>query len=114
MIDTMFLLAVGTLGWGISLATYSIFARRRDWPVGALHADVPAVPVLLGLGSVVIALMFAYWRGAEAGGWIIVSFGLLLAVFWTGFLRVGSQISLLLAPVTCIFLVLAWVNHATL
>ncbi len=39
---------------------------------------------------------------------MIVLFGLLLAVFWTGFLRVGSQISLFLAPVALIFLLLAW------
>jgi hypothetical protein len=29
-------------------------------------------------------------------------------VFWTGFLRVGSQLSLLLAPLASILLILGW------
>jgi hypothetical protein len=52
--------------------------------------------------------MFAAARGPEDGGWIILLFGVLLAVFWTGFLRVGSQISLFLAPVALGLLLLAW------
>lgn len=109
MIDNMFLMAVCALGWGLSLATYSLFARQWGWPSGALHLDFPALPVLLGMASVTIALTFAGMRGAEGGGWVIVLFGLLLAIFWTGFVRVGSQISLFLAPLAAGFLIAAWV-----
>ena len=108
MIDNMFLMAVCALGWGLSLATYSLFARSWNWPAGALHVDFPALPVLLGMGSVAVALTFASMRGADDGGWVIVLFGFLLAVFWTGFLRVGSQISLFLAPISAGLLIAAW------
>ena len=43
--------------------------------------------------------LFAAARGFEYGGWLILARGLLLAVFWTGFPRVGSQIALFLAPI---------------
>mgnify|MGYP001033204622 CR=1 FL=1 len=43
-----------------------------------------------------------------AGGAIAVLLGVLLAIFWTGFLRVGSQISLFLAPVAMTLLLVAW------
>jgi hypothetical protein len=34
MIDERFLLAVAALGWGLSLSTYRVFARRNGWPMG--------------------------------------------------------------------------------
>ena len=98
MIDNLFLLAVAALGWGLSLATYGMVARRQAWPMGALHVDFPAVPFLLGAVAIAAALGFASTRFVDAGGWIVVVFGALLAVFWTGFLRVGSQVSVFLAP----------------
>jgi len=110
MIDNLFLFAVAALGWGLSLATYRFFAGRHGWPMGALQIDFPAIPVILGLFAIVTALLFASARGAEAGGWVIVLFGVMLAVFWTGFLRVGSQISLFLAPLTAILLITAWLS----
>jgi len=110
MFDNMFLLAVAALGWGLSLATYSLFARRHGWPMGALQIDFPAVPAVIGFFAIVIALSFAYARGVEAGGWVIVLFGILLAVFWTGFLRVGSQISLILAPLASVLLIAGWLS----
>lgn len=110
MIDNLFLLAVAGLGWGLSLATYRLFALRHEWPMGALQIDFPAVPVLLGVFAVIIALFFAATRGAETGGWVIVLFGILLAVFWTGFLRVGSQISLFLAPIATVLLIAGWLS----
>ena len=110
MIDNLFLLAVAALGWGLSLATYSIVALRHQWPMGALQFDFPAVPVLLGLFSIAVALWFAVSRGPDAGAWIIVLFGILLAIFWTGFLRVGSQISLFLAPVATVLLIAGWLS----
>jgi hypothetical protein len=108
MIDERFLLAVAALGWGLSLATYRMFARRNGWPMGSLQVDLPAVPVILGLAAFLAGLLFAAARGPDDGGWVILLFGVLLAVFWTGFLRVGSQISIFLAPVAMAFLLLAW------
>ena len=39
--------------------------------------------------------------------------GLLWAFFWTGFMRVGSQASLFLAPIATVVLVLAWISVRT-
>ena len=36
--------------------------------------------------------------------------GILLAIFWTGFLRVGSQISLFLAPIASVLLITGWLS----
>ena len=108
MIDNLFLLAVGALGWGLSLATYSLLARRLGWPMGAIQVDFPAVPVLLGIVALCVGLWFAAVRGGASGGWVILLFGALLAIFWTGFLRVGSQISLILAPLASLLLIAGW------
>ncbi len=108
MIDNLFLLAIAAFGWGLSLTTYRLFARQNGWPMGALHADLPALPVLVGLFALTAGLSFAAARGAAYGGWIIILFGILLAVFWTGFLRVGSQIALFLAPVAAALLLIGW------
>lgn len=108
MIDMMFWLAVCAMGWGLSLATYAFFARLYDWPVGTLHLDLPIVPVLLGLLSAGIAVTFALTRDGDGTGFLIILFGVLLAVFWIGFVRVGSQISLILAPVAAAILYAYW------
>jgi hypothetical protein len=108
MIDNLFLLAVAALGWGLSLLTYRLVAMRQQWPMGALHLDFPAVPVLIGAVCIIVAVFFASTRVVDAGGWIIVLFGILLAIFWTGFLRVGSQIALFLAPIAAVLLVAGW------
>lgn len=106
--DNLFLLAVAAFGFGLSLATYRLFARSNDWPMGALQADLPIIPVMLGLIGLCAGLLFATARGADDGGWAILAFGFLLAVLWTGFMRVGSQISLFLAPVATFLLLLGW------
>ena len=110
MIDAFFMLAAAALGWGLSLATYRLFAGRNNWPMGQLHADVPVIPVLIGVGALVIGLIFAASRGLEFRGLHIVGVGILLAVFWTGFLRVGSQVSLFLAPAAAAMLVLGFIG----
>lgn len=110
MIDAFFLLAAAALGWGLSLATYRLFAHRHSWPMSQLHADVPFIPVLIGVGALVIALIFAAARGTEFGGLHIIGVGILLAIFWTGFLRVGSQVSLFLAPAAAAMLVLGFLG----
>ena len=108
MIDNLFLLAIGAFGWGLALATYRLFARRNNWPMGALHADLPVVPIAIGLFALAAGLMFAAARGAAYGGLVIVICGIGLAVFWIGFLRVASQISLFLAPAAAVLLMFGW------
>lgn len=108
VMDNLFLLAVAAFGWGLSLATYRLFARSNGWPMGALQADLPVVPVLIGLVGLIAGLLFATARGSEDGGWVIIAFGLVLAAAWTGFLRVGSQIGLFLVPVATFLLLLGW------
>ena len=110
MIDNLALLAIAAFGWGLSLATYRVFAHQNNWPMGSLHADLPAVPTVLGLFALFVGLMFAASRGVDDGGWVIVLFGVLLAVFWTGFLRVGSQVSLILAPLATVLLLIGWLS----
>ena len=78
--------------------------------MGALQTDLPIVPVLVGILALAAGLVFASARGADEGGWVIIAFGLLLAVIWTGFLRVGSQTSLLLAPIAAFLLLLGWLS----
>ena len=58
-LDVLFLAAFLTLGLGLSLATYRIFAVRNDWPMGELHANKPLVPILLGVFAIAIAVLFA-------------------------------------------------------
>jgi hypothetical protein len=110
VMDNLFLLAVAAMGWGLSLATYRLFARSKGWPMGALQADLPIVPVLIGLIGLIAGLLFATARGTEDGGWFIIAFGILLALLWTGFLRVGAQIALFLAPIATFLLLLGWLS----
>lgn len=107
-VDHLFLLSIVSFGLGLSLIVYRLFARRYNWPMGTLHSDAPLVPVAAGLFALVTGLSFAVARGAPAGGLIIVVCGLLLAIFWTLFLRVGSQVSLFLAPAAALTLIFGW------
>ncbi len=77
--------------------------------MGVLHADLPAVPFIIGTLAVLAAGFYAFDRPTTDGG-IIILFGLLLWLFWTGFLRVGSQISLFLAPLAAVLLLVAWLG----
>ena len=113
VVDSLFLLAVAALGWGLSLATYRLFARSRGWPMGALQADLPFVPVLIGLAGLFSGLLFATARGAADGGWMIIALGLVFAAVWTGLLRVDSQLALLLAPIATLLLLLGWLATGT-
>ncbi len=108
MIDNLFILAIAAFGWGLSLATYRMFARHNKWPMGTLHADLPAIPILIGIFALLAGTLFAAARGEDFGGWVIIGCGALLAFFWTGFLRVGSQVSLLLAPAVTALLLFGW------
>jgi hypothetical protein len=112
-IDTPFYLAVAAFGLGLSLATYRMFASHYGWPMGHWHAERPFLPIVIGLICVLIAGAFALARGYGGysfGGWAIPMFGVALAVFWTGFLRVGSQVSLLFAPIAAGLLWFSWLG----
>ncbi len=105
MVDHLFLLAVGAIGWGLALASYRPIARAAGWPLGAAQTRVPALTSALALASIAAGLAFAIARGPMDGGIVMVIFGAALAVFWLGFLRVGAQSALLLAPTAALLLV---------
>lgn len=112
-IDVGLLLAVGAFGWGLSLATYRIFAVHNGWPMGSWQTDRPRRAIVLGGICMLLAMLFALARGL--GGYalsasVILLFGVAWAVFWTGFLRVGAQSALLLAPVAACLLLVRWLG----
>ena len=112
--DLPFFFAVAAIGLGLSLMTYRWFAMRYDWPMGTWHRNRPGLPILLGILAVLGGGLFALARGysnvpgAWLAGWSILGFGILLAIIWTGFLRVASQVSLLAAPVAAGLLMITW------
>ena len=109
MFDNLSYLAMMAFGFGLSLATYRLFAMRNNWPMGAFHADLPAVPIMLGLVSLVAGILYAAAVG-DVRGWMIVGFGFLLWMVWTSLLRVGSQLSLFLAPMATGLLLVGWLG----
>ncbi len=109
MFDNLSYLAMMAFGFGLSLATYRLFAMRNSWPMGAFHADLPAVPIMIGLVSLVVGVLFAASVG-DARGWLIVGLGFVLWLVWTSLLRVGSQLSLFLAPLATGLLLLGWLG----
>lgn len=109
MFDNLFYLASMAIGFGITLATYRLFAFRNKWPMGALHADLPAIPIMMGLVSIVVGVMFATFR-ADVGGWFIVALGFLIAILLLWLIRVGSQVTLFLAPLATGLLLVGWLG----
>ena len=109
MFDNLSYLAMMAFGFGLSLATYRLFAMRNSWPMGAFHADLPAVPIMIGLVSLVVGVLYAASVG-DGRGWLIVGLGFVLWVVWTSLLRVGSQLSLFLAPLATGLLLLGWLG----
>lgn len=112
-IDLAFVLAVVSFGWGLSLASYRAFAKQYGWPMGSWHQHRPGLPIMVGALSMLLATVFALARGY--GGYVlsagaIPAFGVAWAVFWTGFMRVGAQSALLLAPAAAMLLVLRWLS----
>ena len=85
MVDHLFFLAVGALGWGLSLATYRLVARWNGWPLGTAHTTVPAVTMTVGILSATAGLVFALARGPMHGGMVIFVFGVALAIFGPDF-----------------------------
>jgi hypothetical protein len=112
-IDIGFVLAILAFGWGLSLATYRALAIHYGWPMGVWHIEWPAFPITLGLLCVLLAALFAAARGYGGytiSAWAIPLFGLAWGVFWTGFLRVGAQSALLLAPPAALLLLIRWLG----
>ena len=109
MFDNLFYLAAMSFGFGLSLATYRLFAMRNSWPMGAFHADLPAVPIMIGMVSIVVGALFAAAR-TDVSTWLVLGLGLVIAVLWTNLLRVGSQLSLFLAPLAAGLLLLGWLG----
>ena len=110
-IDLGFVLAVVAFGWGLSLATYRLLAKTYAWPMGFWQMARPALPVLIGAISILDAVLFALARAY--GGYVLSAaaipvFGVAWAIFWTGFLRVGAQSTLLLAPAAAVLLIIWW------
>jgi hypothetical protein len=109
MVDHLFFLAVGAIGWGLSLATYRPVAQLNGWPLGSAQTALPAMMTVFGVASAVVGFIYAAAVGLQHGGLVILIFGVGLALFWSGFLRVGAQSALLLAPLSAAALVTAWV-----
>jgi hypothetical protein len=79
----------------------SVPASAENPTGGDLEVREP--PVARGAG-----LAFAAALGAQHGGLVILIFGVGVAIFWSGFLRVGAQSALLLAPLSALALLFAW------
>ncbi len=110
-IDVGFVLAVVAFGWGLSLATYRFFAKHHGWPMGLWQQERHGLTVLLGLGVMGLAALFALARGYGGHALSAIAipvFGVAWAVFWTGFLRVGAQLALLLGPAAAALLMIWW------
>jgi len=112
-IDLGFVLAVVAFGWGLSLATYRVFAKPYGWPMGSWHVARPGLPILVGVACMLLAVAFAGARayvGYPLSASAIPVFGLAWAIFWTGFLRVGAQSALLLGPAAAVLLLMRWLS----
>ena len=111
--DIGFMLAVGTIGWGLSLASYRAFATQYRWPMGSWQQHRPQLPIMVGTLCMLLGTLFAIARiyaGYAVSGWAILVFGVAWAVFWTGFLRVGAQSALLLGPAASALLLFWWLR----
>lgn len=109
MFDNVAYLAIMALGFGLSLATYRLFALRFQWPMGAFHADIPAVPIMIGMVAMVAGILYSAAVG-DGRGLLMIGLGFLLWLVWTSLLRVGSQLSLFLAPLATGLLLVGWLG----
>lgn len=103
----MFVLAVATFAWGLSLAAYRWVALNNAWPMGAWQAEWPLMPRLIGLGTVGVALISAAALGGAALP-LVLLLGLLGGVAWIVLLKVAAQSALLLAPVAAVLTLAGW------
>ena len=108
MVDLLFFLAVGAIGWGCRSPPTGAWRAMNGWPLGSAQTIARRHDGHRWLASIAPGLMFATARGPLHGGVVIVIFGVALAIFWSGFLRVGAQSALLLAPLSAVALLIAW------
>ena len=111
--DLAFYLSIIAFGMGLSLATYRVFAGRYEWPMGEWQMHRPVLPILIGVLAMALACLYAMnrlYNGLATDALAIPAFGIAFAIIWTGLLRVGSQVSLFLAPVAAAFLFIAWIG----
>lgn len=111
-VDAMFILATIAFAWGLSLATYRLFAVHNGWPMGEWQAHRPGLPIAIGLFAIAIAMLFALARGGPVI-LILPLLGILIAFAWTALTRVGAQSALLLAPLSICALVVVWIVAAS-
>jgi hypothetical protein len=111
-VDAMFWLATAAFAWGLSLATYRWFAVYNNWPMGAWHSDRPGLPIAIGVFVMLVSLLYA---GARGGPSLVMLplFGFFFSLAWTALTRVGSQVSLLLAPGAMVALLVFWTVAAS-
>lgn len=110
-VDIPFYLAVAAIGFGLSLMSYRFFARHYEWPMGAWQENHPSLPTVIGFLCLLVGALFATARWLDGGIFTSAAigfFGVALAIFWTSFLRVGSQLSLILAPTAAGLLSVVW------
>jgi heme/copper-type cytochrome/quinol oxidase subunit 3 len=103
-VDPLFFAAITAFGWGLSLATYRVAARRLGWPMGVAQARHPKVAGILGASGMIAGLAHAALREGQLGLMTLLVAGALFGLFWLGFLRVASQTSLLLTPLAILVL----------
>ena len=65
MVDHLFFLAVGAIGWGLSLATYRPVAQLNGWPLGSAQTALPAMTTVFGVVSAAVGLVFAAALGCS-------------------------------------------------
>jgi hypothetical protein len=106
-VDPLFWLATAAFAWGLSLASYRWFATYNGWPMGEWQAHRPALPMAIGLLSILLAMLFAVARGG-ATLFVLPLFGVVCGLGWTALTRVGAQVALLLAPLSVIGLLIVW------
>ncbi len=114
VVDLGFILAVVAFGSGLSLATYRAFAGRLRLAHGRLAAGAAGAADLGRHRALSCWPLLTHCRAAMAAMSLSASaipvFGVAWAVFWTGFLRVGAQSALLLAPLAAALLVVRWIT----
>lgn len=111
----MFILATMAFAWGLSLATYRLFATYNDWPMGEWQAHRPGLPIAIGLFAMASAVAFGLARSSVTGdatAIIVPLFGLLCALAWTAIARIGAQCALILAPLSVLALMAVWYTSA--
>ena len=111
-VDPMFVLATAAFAFGLSLATYRWFAVHNGWPMGEWQSHRPGLPIALGFFCVLMAMLFAMFRGG-ATLLILPLLGVLCALTWTSLTRVGAQSALLLAPAALVGLLILWYAAAS-